>query len=270
MKPELSMRLFSRQPLSTCLAEKQIRALAEFYDGHFQPERWAPYEPIRKVFDPADISEAVAQLSRPAGTFMYRRVKPPRVSGVIWNLSHPEFIDDAVPLLPEPMFLNYWTAEFGLASLRSEDVSAIQKLFLSLFKATQADFGLLTPTDDLDAKNYQVVSTPSGGRSLSYVGLDPSRGVPGLYWVNLFSPALARWLELGRFLARNPQSGEERPDVTVLKFGVSPDLCNSPRVLQSQQDAIESLGTWKFFDIHHPDRVLEPPKWAEEKGTAPA
>ncbi len=123
-----------------------------------------------------------------------------------------------------------------------------------MFRVTGSDFGFLTSAVDVNAKN-------TAPPIVSYQGLDPENGVPGLYWINLFSSGYANWLglvnlpkELG--VLRHLEDGG-----VLLKFCDSPDLCRSLEVLQKQRTAIDWLGPQRFFDIRFPDRKQETPDW---------
>lgn len=78
----IDMRVFSRQALTDSVSAVQINALSCFRDGLMRPEKWAAFEPIKKIFDTTQITEAVRELTRP-GTFLFK--KPNCVSGAIWN-----------------------------------------------------------------------------------------------------------------------------------------------------------------------------------------
>ena len=97
--------------------------------------------------------------------------------------------------------------------------------------------------------------------SHSYLGHDLALGVPGLYWINLFSDGLAGWLHLNTIpkelahLKRLPSGG------WLLKFCESPEHCRDNDVLQKQRAVIGWLGAEKFFDIRCPDRKLNTPDW---------
>ena len=54
---------------------------------------------------------------------------------------------------------------------------------------TASDFARLTSEIDLKAKN-------TAPPIVSFKGLDPATGVPGLYWITFFSDEYATWLGL--------------------------------------------------------------------------
>ncbi|MDA0207482.1 MAG: hypothetical protein O3A53_07370 [Acidobacteria bacterium] len=266
MKNELAMRLLSRCRLTPRVARRQILALSSFEQGLFRPDLCSSAEPIRTPFEDSDIDEPVRWLSDPAGTFMYRTGKPMRSRGVIWNHTHPVPVgkdDSGKPYRfphPERIFLNYWTSSFDGEWIRKTGIGKVQSFVTEMFQAAGADFGLLTSHADLDAKNYLVLHR---GKTISkrYRGLDPALGVPGLYWMNLFSPRLAQWLGLERLPGELDIIKRFSSDGVLLQFGESPEECRSPEILHRQQRSIDLLGQQRFFDIHRPDRELEHPDW---------
>ena len=243
------MVLLSRRPLTESAASQQISALSDFCGGLMRPDKCSEVEPIRTPFDPADISKPIEWLAQPFGEFFYQKGRPIHVSGQMWNL-------DRGPdsRFPSPLFANYWTGQFDGKWARKVGVEKVEDFVSKMFRVTASDFGFLTSEIDLRAKN-------TASPIVSYKGLDPATGVPGLYWINLFSDEYANWLglkELPQELAtvkRLVGSG------VLLKFCESPEDCRSLEVLQKQRAAIEWLGPQRFFDVHHPDRKAETPDW---------
>lgn len=250
MKNELAMGLYSRRSLTDSVARRQIRALSEFEDGLIRPDKCSEFEPARMPFDPANISKPIEWLAKPGGALFYRKGRPIHVSGAMWNWTHsPE------ARFPSPLFTNDWTGEFDGVWVKKVGIEKIVRFISEMFYVATSDFGFLTTEIDLKAKN--TITT-----SLSYKGLDPAKGIPGLYWLNLFSDVYARWLgleELPKELAvREKLAGGG----VKLKFCESPDDCRSLEVLQKQQAAIDWIGREKFFDIRFPDRKAVTPEWA--------
>jgi hypothetical protein len=267
MKDQLAIRLFSRQELAEAIAERQIAVLSNGGGGLMRPDKCSRFEPIQTPFDPSKIDEAVTWLSAPAGTFMYRKGRPANVTGVMWNRSNPELwerdtrgkpIRRISPRFPPPLFINYWTADFDSKWAVSIGLEKVVDLAIEMFEASGSDFGLLTALADLNAKNIDQGET---GASISYQGLDPANGLPGLYWINLFSAPLASWLklrELPQNLAKMKSVGRSG---VLLQFGTSPSECSGGEVLDQQREVIERLGPQRFFDIRSPDGKLDAPPW---------
>jgi hypothetical protein len=249
MKIELDMGLFSRRALTGSLARQQITALSDFGDGLMRPDKCGEFEPIRTLFDPADISEPIRWLAKPGGGFFYRKGRPVHVSGGMSNYAHPP-----TARFPSPLFANDWRGQFDGKWAHRVGIEKIEDFVSQMFRLTGSDFGFLTSEVDMKAKN--TIAT-----SLSYKGLDPATGVPGLYWINLFSDAYASWLGLEEL----PKEVAVRKKLVgggvLLKFCKSVEDCRSLEVLQRQRAAIEWLGPQKFFDIRFPERKQDVPDW---------
>jgi hypothetical protein len=249
MKNELDMKLFSRRPLAESVASKQITALSDFSDGLMCPDKCGEFEPIRTPFDPANIGKPVQWLAKPHGAFFYRKGRPTHVSGQMWNLTH-----SPTARFPSPLFTNYWTGQFDGNWAKRVGMEKIEGFVLEMFRVTDSDFGFLTSQVDVNSKNRPA-------NSFSYKGLDPATGVPGFYWINLFSDGYANWLGLHELPRELALLEKLAGGGVLLKFCESPDDCRSLAVLQRQQVAIEWLGPAKFFDIRFLDRKLDVPNW---------
>jgi hypothetical protein len=252
MKNELEMTLSSRRPLTESVAREQIAALSSFGGGLMRPDKCGEFEPIRTTFDPADISDPIRWLAKPHGGLLYRKGRPIHVSGQMWNRTQP-----ATSRFPSPLFSSYWTGQFDGNWAVKVGIGKVEDFVSEMFRATGSDFALLTTEVDRKAKNQ-------GPMSYSYQGFDLGSGVPGLYWVNFFSDALAEWLGLTGFPKELAASKHLSGGGVSLKFCESPDHCRDIDVLQKQRAAIEWLGAEKFFDIRFPDRKLDTPDWGQQ------
>lgn len=249
MKNELAMALFSRRSLTESAARDQITALSDFSGGLMRPDKCSEVEPIRAPFDPADIREPIRWLAKPHGEFFYRKGRPAYVTGEMWNLTR-----SSTARFPSPVFTNYWTGEFDGKWANRIGIEMVEGFVAEMFRVTRSDLAFLTSEVDLKAKNTTATS-------LSYKGMDPASGVPGLYWIALFSNEYATWLGL-RELPKELATLKELAGCGVsLKFCESPDDCRSLEVLQKQRASIDWLGPEKFFDIRLPDRKAMVPDW---------
>lgn len=249
MKNELAMRLFSRRSLTESAARKQITALSDFALGIMRPDKCSEFEPIRTPFDPNDISAPIRWLAKPHGKFFYRKGRPAHVTGEMWNLTH-----SPTARFPSPLFTNYWTGQFDSKWAHRVGIEKIEDFLAEMFRVTTSDFSFLTTGVDLKAKNRPA-------NSYSYTGMDPATGVPGLYWINLFSDQYAEWLGLGELPRKLAVLKKLACGGISLKFCDSPEDCRSLEVLQKQRAAIDWLGSQRFFDIRFPDRKLDVPNW---------
>ena len=249
MKNELEMTLSSRRSLTESVAVEQITALSEFAYGLMRPDKASEFEPIKTPFDPADLRSPVQWLAKPQGEFLYRQGRPIHLSGEMWNRSLP-------PTSPfaSPLFSNYWTGRFDGQWAIHVGIEKVEEFVSEMFRVTGSDFALLTTGVDRKAKNQ-------GPMSHSYQGHDLAFGLPGLYWINLFSDDLAGWLGLSSIPKRLAALKRLACGGWSLKFCESSDHCRDVDVLLKQRAAIEWLGAEKFFDIRLPDRKLNTPDW---------
>ena len=109
-----------------------------------------------------------------------------------------------------------------------------------------------TALEDLNRKNY-LVRQVGNGQAMSYEGLDPAHGVPGLYWITLFSRSFASWLGIRKSITGSGLISEI-PAGFMLRFSETPDSCQSEETLNVQKCLISELGERRFFDIHRPLR----------------
>jgi hypothetical protein len=249
MKNSLEFVLFSRHSLTESMARRQIDTLVNFDGGIVCPDKWGNFEPLKTPFDAGDMSIPVKRLAEPQGQFFYRKGKPIQVQGEIWNRTLPP-----TSRFPSPLFANYWTGRFKGKWVDRVGLQRVQECVHQMFRASGADFGFLTTEIDKEAKN-------TNSDSYSYQGMNLEDGVPGLYWLNLFSNGFAHWLGVDTFpreLAETTWSDERGMSIM---FAASPDRCRDIDVLQKQRAAIEWLGSERFFDVHSPSRKLLSPNW---------
>jgi hypothetical protein len=259
MRNEIAVRLFSRKVLSAESSEEQIAALSHFDNGVFCPEVYGRHEPLRMPFDPDDVHEPVLGLSGPQGAFLCKKGRPLQVRGAIWNRYYPPRLlrDDSgsyIPSQPAPTFCTHWTFEFDLKWARKIGVKTVCTFAEQMFSVSGSDFGIVTSLEDLEAKNYL--------HKVTRCGLDPADGVPGLYWISMFSAEYARWLRVDQIPLDIANIRRFAADSAVVQFGPDVEGSRDPKTLSLQQKAIGILGRRRFFDVEAPDRKLEVPKWA--------
>ena len=180
MKNKLEMTLSSRRILTEQVAREQITALSNFGDGLMRPDKCGNAEPIRTPFDRSDIREPIRWLAEPQGNLFYRKGSPTHASGEMWNRTLPP-----TSRFPSPSFRNNWTGRFDGKWAVRVGIQKVEEFVSEMFQVTRSDFGLLTTEIDRMAKNTDAMSQ-------SYQGQDLARGIPGLYWINLFSHGIRR------------------------------------------------------------------------------
>ena len=266
----LVMELYSRQALTKSFAEDQIRALIEFDGGIFTPERCDVYEPLRERFDPQQLDKPVQWLTIPGGEFKFRRYRPFRIQGYIQNAGlatmwiHDNKDNSVVQFEPkagDPVFCTRWVSWLDLAVAQKKGSSFVKAFFRHIYKASESDYGFLTTEEDHKKKNFLVIQVNDGTRE-RFVGDNPEKGLPGLYWLNMFGPIYTNWFGIDKVnkLAGQLEEIETLSDGSVLvQFGESAASCESDEIISRQRNAIQILGEQGFFDISRPDRMLETP-----------
>jgi hypothetical protein len=262
MNKNLKMQLYSEVEITASRARRQIEALSDFEGGVFRPQKCDTSEPLKELFNPSDISEPIRWLMQPGADFKFKSSKPFKTEGFISNRHYPPMwtkerpngpLIPLKPKHPEPRFINSWTMWIDSAALRKLGVDLLTSFMVQMFMSSQAEYGFLTSEGDHEAKNFLVKQLPSGATSSKFVGTDPEWGVPGLYWLNLFGPKYAAWL--GTRIDSVP--GVVKPiegGGISLEFGASPEEAEAEAVLMHEREAIQILGSEKFFDIRQPER----------------
>jgi hypothetical protein len=249
MKNALEMTLSSRRRLTESAAKKQLETLFEFEGGLMRPDKCSRFEPIRTQFDASHLDKYVQGLAEPHGGFLYQKGKPVYMRGQMWNRSNSP---DA--LFPSTLFSNYWTGQFDGNWARQVGMRTLEQFVFEMFDVTGSDFGLLTTEIDRKAKNVPA-------DSFSYQGSDLGAGIPGLYWVNIFSEKLATWLKIGSLPSELASRTVLENGNMILKFCAEVEDCRDAKTLQKQRAAIEWIGSDRFFDLRSPERKLSVSTW---------
>jgi len=242
------------------------------------PERCDVYEPLREKFDPEHIEEPIRWLTTRGGDFKFRRTRPVGIFGYLENrLFSPTWIrhgkkgpwEELKPKVPEPIFCTHWVVWINRTAALKLGVDFLEDFLLTIYHASESDYGFLTAEEDHKDKNYlrYDADDPIGGK---FVGDDPEEGIPGLYWMNLFGPLYVNWFGKERFEGLPSTATKFLPDGSVfIQFGNSPDAWSSGEVVAQQRKAIAILGQQAFFDISRASRKLETPFSGQEGMSRP-
>jgi hypothetical protein len=264
----LVLELYSRRRLDEEFAQAQLRALTHFREGIFLPERCDVYEPLRETFDPTRLEEPVRWLITPGGEFKFRRTRPVGIFGYLENKLFPQvWLRDSKksprqevrPTVPEPIFCTQWVVWINRTAALKQGFRFLEDFLLTIYRASESDYGFLAMEEDRQEKNYLRYDRDDaiGGK---YVGDNPEKGIPGLYWMNVFGKLYVSWFGKERFEQVPSTAMKFLPDGSALiQFGNSPDAWSSAEVTAQQHKAIQILGEQAFFDISHPDRTLLTP-----------
>jgi hypothetical protein len=277
MKQRLQMQLFSLYEVTRESAREQIQALSNFGGGTFRPEKCDTAEPVREIFNPDDIEEPVRWLSQAGAWFQFKKIKPVRIEGWIRNEHFAPMwtrerkggpLIPVPPKFPEPKFLTTWTIWFDAKVAKNPGADALSDFFVQMAQVARAEYGYLAVESDRRKKNLLTVKTESPttkGEFLTVdnvIGEDPSKGVPGLYWLNFFGPEYSRWL--GPELRSIPADVKTLDgESTFVRFSSSPGESESGDVLERQRASIDLLGENKFFHMELPNEHVEQPPFTQ-------
>lgn len=266
-KRYLKLEVFSRRPLTEDFARSQLELLINYKGGIFCPERCDVGEPLHENFDPENLKEPIRWVSQRGGQVTFKRNHSIRLLGYIKNellakiWTRESRRGPKVEYLPnalDPAFCTTWVVWIDAVVTKREPYGLLKNFLIEVFKVSKADYGFLTPEDDHKAKNYLVTAVDENTTSSEFVGDNLEKGLPGLYWMNLFGNLYVEWFGKGKFKRIKCHEAQFLDDSGVfLQFGASPEECMSAYVLQRQQEAIELLNPNAFFDITRPERKLE-------------
>jgi hypothetical protein len=150
-----------------------------------------------------------------------------------------------------------WTLWIEPAALRKSGVALLRQLAIDAATVAAADHVFVTPWLDYRAKHHSIRTNPNGGTTEQMLGDDPDRGLPGLYWLNLFGPRYVDWLGRDRFAALDATVEPLADGAMLVQFGATPD--DAAAMHDRQRAAIPALGDDAFFDLARPDRKLRVP-----------
>lgn len=265
----LEAKVFSRREFDDATARRQLEWLANFDGGNYRPSKCGVSEPLRGDFDPAALVEPVRWLSQPGGEFKFSRAKPVRMEGYLANQRFaPVRIRTGkgdwkpfVPKVAEPVFVSVWTVWIEISAVQKFGIDSLRNFLTGAFDVAGADFAFLTTESDYKRKHFSV-TRDSKGTVEEFVGDDPERGLPGLYWMNIFGKAYADWFGAANWGQVKATVREPRPDGSLfLQFGEQAVDADSNAVASMQAIAKDRLGTNAFFDIAAPKRMLVTPEW---------
>jgi len=269
-KRYLKLEVFSRRALAPSVARDQLLWLADFSNGSFEPERCDVYEPLKESFDRNRLETPVHWLSQPGGEFKFKRTRHVKLKGVLRNrkfgsiMTRQDKKSELQPLLPrvaEPRFVSAWAVWIEYGQRARLDIDLLKSFLLGAFQISGADFAFLTTEEDQKTKNFRV-TIEDWGTVEGFVGDDPEKGLPGLYWMNLLGRLYVDWFGADRIGQIRATVRQFRADGSLfLQFGEEPDDAQSESVAEMQTAVKRVLGEDAFFDITHPDRPLSAPSF---------
>lgn len=163
------------------------------------------------------------------------------------------------------VFLNYSTRPCTLEgnsisihgyALKSEGIltSVLMKAaLLKLVDSIQLEWGFVRTDGEFDDKNRDERG--------HVVGVDLSRCLPGLYWLNHFGPAYCEAIGRERLLSTPAVWIKETTNGVVVALGNSPNDWNATDYRDRCRAAEQHLGKKWFFNKDDPNRKLVTPKF---------
>lgn len=154
-----------------------------------------------------------------------------------------------------------WT--FGnrvsLQVLRSkvEGVDALAwsaEVFEALCAALPSLYGDVHSSDEYDAKN---MSHEGGG--LEAVGVDASKCLPGLYWLNFFGKPYCDLMGRDRLLSAPAAEVHEVDDGVLLRLSDNPRKWDSPEYKAVERRVLDHIGPQYFFSREQPNKKTTAP-----------
>lgn len=231
--------------------ERILRTLCD-EAPHFSPQRYGSSEPLRHLFDDANIDDALN--SWPLQPFLWRRSRP-TVRGRIF-------------VAPEGR-PNHTVVALS-ADISGSGDDEVVRLLQSWGRDLHADFGFIripAPRDiqsGIDAGVLSPIDRRGTRFTMFVTSHDLRRCLPDAYWGTLFGPAYVRHFGKDRILTAPAHLVRDLGD-DVVYMQMTPrieDTVVRPEHLASVRDHVKvHLGARSFFDstlgVHYPYAIPE-------------
>jgi hypothetical protein len=109
-------------------------------------------------------------------------------------------------------------------------------------------------TAEYDAKN---ISREGGG--MMAIGVDFSRCLPGVYWLNFYGRTYRDFIGRERLLSAPAYDVREVGDGVLLRLHADPTKWDSPEYQATERQVLAHVGPQFFFSRQNPDRVTVAP-----------
>jgi hypothetical protein len=162
---------------------------------------------------------------------------------------------------------NKWTwgnsVEFQILRPRVDGVDSVRwaaELMEAVCSAWSPVHGRAGLGAEYDSKNM----SHKGGATMA-VGVDASKGLPGLYWLNFLGPPYRDLMGRERLLAAPAHRVKEVDSGILLSLGSNPRSWNSTEYREVEQKVLDHLGRQFFFSKESPDRDTVAPDFVFER-----
>ena len=168
---------------------------------------------------------------------------------------------DGYPLAPR---LDTWymgnrlKINFLSAELEGCTVASLARtVFEELVDVLTVDFGSVRSDEEYRAKN--LVANQNG---IEAVGLDISKALPGLYWLNFLGQPYCDLIGQGRLTSVPAAIVVKRSNGVIIGLGDDPSLWNTSKYREAEAAILQHLGPQFFFDKDRPKRpTVAPSLW---------
>lgn len=137
-------------------------------------------------------------------------------------------------------------------------------IFQALCGALPVLYGDVHASDEWDAKN---MSHEGGG--LEAMGVDVSRHLPGLYWLNFFGKPYCDLMGRERLLSAPGAEVREVADGILLRLADDPREWASPEYRAIERRVLDHIGSQYFFSRDEPNRRTLGLKWNDGRSVGP-
>jgi hypothetical protein len=244
----INATLFTRHQFKSEEDAAALFKLLNEIDGAFMPSHFNSHEPVRRIYDPNDLTAPSKLL---AGSSEFR-------SGSIF-------------LKGQKHKLLYWFkwSESSISSWhiwlddkffeRPERTDEFLNLMVRLCESFPIIYGGVAPQEDWEAKHWFTTDLPGGGTSSAKVGLSLEGCLPGVYWITLFGANLVSYFGHSKIkdlpTYRTIDTGSGGTLLMLRENPLSPAL--SQRLLHDSQ-VMDLLGRQYFFLIDDRKDTCQP------------
>jgi len=238
----------------------EAKKLLEWLLKHpvFRPDRWAPFEPVRKPYDSVHLPEAIEsfanfekiQQKKPweswNGTLLLRRTKSPKCFSYFeWNHYKRSPFKICFVDLEEK-----WAKKEENLKMTVNFCDEIYSMFDGIW------FAVLGLDEEREAKRsfrwfHSKDDHPDGGYYIEEApGIFLEKGIPGIYWANYFGPFYVNWFGREKFDHLPCVHKKYMADGgCFFTTAPSPWEWNTQEALKIQNEIREFLGADAFFDM---------------------
>jgi len=154
---------------------------------------------------------------------------------------------------------NWITFQLRRSKVDGVDAAAWStKVFASLCEALSPFYGEARMTGEYDKKNM----IREGGR-VEAIGVDYSRHLPGLYWLNYFGEPYCGLIGRDRLLSAPAREVRSAGKGILMRLADDPRMWSTEEYRSSEARVLEHIGTQYFFSRQDPKRKTVAPNFGD-------